>query len=79
MVSELEMACHMWKVYTKNAERFGIVEIHLNSKITITAESYQGTVNICEFERFAEESAFFNFVKKDVESLGGRTIIKWSG
>ena len=78
MISKLEMACHMWNRYTMNVIRFGIVEIHLNSKITVV-----GLVNgedytfIDGWDRFAEESAFFNHIRNDVESKGGQTIIKW--
>ena len=77
MVTKLEMAKHMWKVYTKNAIRFGRVEIYLNSTIKIINRSNCGDTVICEFGRFAEESEFFNFVKKDVERLNGKTVIIW--
>ena len=78
MVSKLEMACHMWNRYTKNVSRFGTVEIHINSEITVVGlfngENY---TFIDGWERFAEESAFFNHIRNDVESKGGKAVIKW--
>jgi hypothetical protein len=68
----------MWNRYTMNVIRFGIVEIHLNSKITVVGlfngEDY---TFIDGWERFAEESAFFNHIRNDVESKGGEVVIKW--
>lgn len=68
----------MWNRYTKNVSRFGTVEIQLNSTITVVG-FFNGKeyTFIDRWERFAEESAFFNHIKNDVESKGGRTVIKW--
>lgn len=78
MVTELEMACHMWDVYTKNVVRFGRVEIKLNSAIKIVNyDNLVGETVICEFGRFADESDFIRYVIDDVRKLGGEAVIKW--
>ena len=77
MVTELEMACHMWNRYTKNVIRFGTVEIHLNRTLSIINRSNCGDTVICEFGRLSDEPEFITFVRESVSTKGGRTVVDW--